>query len=202
LRGARIHILPSDLRDHRGGGTCTVERMGEVGPDERNRSTTERLRALAQRLSDEELTRALDPAWTSSALFAHIAFWDRFVLARWKLAVTSGSRAPDPMDDTPQDLINDAALPGWKAIPPRAAVETCLAAAEELDRFIGSLDTDIVARLVRDRRERLVDRSLHRGEHLGTLESAFGDRWIGERAAQSRSMSRWSTETRWPRSRK
>ena len=150
--------------------------MGGSGIDERNRSTTERLRALARRLSDDELAQVLDPPWTASALFAHIAFWDRFVLARWKLAVASGSRAPDPIDGTPQDLINEASLPGWKAIPPRAAVDACLAAADELDRFIDSLDTDVVVELERDGRERLVDRSLHRNEHLRTLESAFPGR--------------------------
>jgi hypothetical protein len=150
--------------------------MDGSGVDERNRSTTERLRALAGRVSDDDLARSLDPPWTTSALFAHIAFWDRFVMARWKLAVTNGSRAPDRMDDTPQDLINDAALPGWLAIPPRAALDACLAAAEEIDRFIGSIDTEIVDELMRDRRERLVDRSLHRGDHLWMLEAAFPER--------------------------
>lgn len=150
--------------------------MGGSRVDERNRSTTERLRAQAQRLSDDELARALDPVWTTSALFAHIAFWDRFVLARWRRAVVSGARTPDPIDGTPQDLINEAALPGWTAIPPRAAVDACLAAAEELDRFIGSLDPDVVGELERDRRERLVDRSLHRGEHLEVLEATFPGR--------------------------
>jgi hypothetical protein len=147
--------------------------MGGSGADERNRSTTDRLRALARRLSDDELARVLDPPWTTSALFAHIAFWDRFVLARWRLAVASGSRAPDPIDGTPQDLINEAALPGWSAIPPRTAIDACLSAAEELDRFISSLDTNVVDELERDRRERLVDRSLHRGEHLDALEATF-----------------------------
>jgi hypothetical protein len=147
--------------------------MDGSGADERNRATTERLRALAGRVSDDDLARSLEPPWTTSALFAHIGFWDRFVMARWKLAVASGSRAPDRMDDTPQDLINDAALPGWLAIPPRAAVDECLAAAEEIDRFLGSLETDVVTELVRDRRERLVDRSIHRGEHLAVLESMF-----------------------------
>ncbi|MGH2642050.1 MAG: DinB family protein [Actinomycetota bacterium] len=147
--------------------------MGAPGADERNRSTTERLRALARRLSDDELVRELDPPWTTSALFAHIAFWDRFVLARWRLALAIGSRAPDPIDGTPQDLINEAALPGWIALPPNAAVDACLLAAEELDRVIGSLDPDVVVELERDGRERLVDRSLHRGDHLGTLEAAF-----------------------------
>jgi hypothetical protein len=150
--------------------------MGGSGADERNRSTTERLRALARRLSDDDLVRALDPPWTTSALFAHIAFWDRFVLARWRLAVANGDRTPDPIDGAHQDLINEAALPGWTAIPPKAAVDTCLAAADELDRFISSLETGVVVELERDGRERLVDRSLHRGDHLDVLESTFPGR--------------------------
>ena len=147
--------------------------MGEVELGERNRSTTDRLRALAHRLSDEDLAQVIDPPWTASALFAHIAFWDRFVFARWRLAAASGSRAPDPIDGTPQDLINDAALPGWNAIPPRAAVDECLAAADELDRSLESLENDVVEELVGSGRERLVDRSIHRGEHLERIEAAF-----------------------------
>jgi hypothetical protein len=147
--------------------------MDGSGTDARNRSTTERLRALVGRVSDDDLARSLDPVWTTSALLAHIAFWDRFVLGRWRLAAVRGNRLPDRMEDTPQDLINDAAIPGWIAVPPRAAADACLAAAEELDRFIGSLDPGIIAELVRDGRERLVDRSLHRGEHLVTLETVF-----------------------------
>jgi hypothetical protein len=147
--------------------------MDGSGTDARNRSTTERLRALVGRVSDDDLARSLDPVWTTSALLAHIAFWDRFVLGRWRLAAVRGNRLPDRMEDTPQDLINDAAIPGWIAVPPRVAADACLAAAEELDRFIGSLDPGIIAELVRDGRERLVDRSLHRGEHLVTLETVF-----------------------------
>ena len=147
--------------------------MGGSEADERNRSTTERLRALARRLSDDELARALDPPWTTSALFAHIAFWDRFVLARWRLAVANGDRTPHPIDGAHQDLINEAALPGWTAIPPKAALDACLTAAEELDRFIGSLETGVVVELERGHRERLIDRSLHRGDHLDVLESTF-----------------------------
>jgi hypothetical protein len=147
--------------------------MDGSGTDARNRSTTERLRALVGRVSDDDLARSLDPVWTTSALLAHIAFWDRFVLGRWRLAAVRGNRLPDRMEDTPQDLINDAAIPGWIAVPPRAAADACLAAAEELDGFIGSLDPATIAELVRDGRERLVDRSLHRGEHLGTLETVF-----------------------------
>ena len=54
--------------------------------EERNRSSLERLRAIGSSLSDAELARTIDAPWTAAALFAHIAFWDRFVLERWRLA--------------------------------------------------------------------------------------------------------------------
>jgi hypothetical protein len=147
--------------------------MVETGPDERNRSTTGRLRALAGRLSDDDLAFLLDPPWTTSALFAHIAFWDRFVLGRWTRAGTSGSRLPDRLDDTPQDLINDAALPAWLAMPARIAVAECLASADAIDDLLSAVAPDVIEELVTTGRERLVDRSLHRGDHLRALEAAF-----------------------------
>jgi len=141
--------------------------------DERNRKTRDRFRALGSRLTDVDLARSLDPSWAVSGLMAHVAFWDRFVLGRWQLSVAAGTRTPRPIEDAALDLINDAALPQWNAVPPRVALEECLSAAEELDGFVASLDVDVVEELIRDKRERLVDRSLHRGEHLETIEAAF-----------------------------
>ena len=71
------------------------------------------------------------------------------------------------------DRINDASLRQWLAIPARIAVEEFLAAAEELEELISELDATIVSELVGEGRERLVDRSLHRGDHIRTLEEAF-----------------------------
>jgi hypothetical protein len=53
------------------------------------------------------------------------------------------------------------------------AVEECLAAAGELDRFVAGVDEPIRAQVAAEGRDRLVDRSLHRGEHLRTIEAAF-----------------------------
>jgi hypothetical protein len=144
--------------------------------DERNQATRDRLRAVGARLSDAELARSIDPPWTAAGLMAHVAFWDRFVHARWQLAAATGTGTPQPLDDPLLDLINDASLEQWNAIPPRTAVDECLTAAEELDRFVASLGAGVVDELVRDGRERLVDRSLHRGEHLETIEAAFPPR--------------------------
>ena len=140
---------------------------------ERNRSSLDRLRAIGLALSDAELDRTIDSPWTAAALFAHIAFWDRFVLERWRLAAEKGHRTPVPEDNAVMDRINDASLSQWLAIPARIAVHEFIAAAGELEELISRLDAAIVSELVVEGRERLVDRSLHRGDHIRTLEEAF-----------------------------
>jgi hypothetical protein len=141
--------------------------------DERNRATTARLRGLGTRLSDEQLLEEIDPPWTGAALFAHIAFWDRFALERWRLAAETGERVPAAVDDALMDRINDASLPQWLALPASSAVGGCVDAALEIDRFVGSLDTGTISALFDGGRGRLADRSIHREEHLRTLEGAF-----------------------------
>jgi hypothetical protein len=140
---------------------------------DRHRGSLERLRMLGERLTDEDLVRTIDPPWTAAGLFAHIAFWDRFVLERWKLTAERGDRTPVAVDGAFMERINDASLDQWMAIPPRAAVEQCLAAAVEVDAYVEGLDDDVRSALVEEGRPRLVDRSAHRGDHLGTLEAAF-----------------------------
>jgi hypothetical protein len=140
---------------------------------ERNRSSRERLRAIGSALSDGELVRTIDAPWTTAALFAHIAFWDRFVLERWRLAAEKGERTPMPVDDAVMDRINDASLRQWLAIPARIAVDELLAAGEELEDLLAGLDAATVAEVVGEGRERLVDRSIHRAEHLRMIEESF-----------------------------
>jgi DinB superfamily len=144
--------------------------------DEGNRLSRDRLRAASEALSGEELVRVIDPPWTAAALFAHMAFWDRFALARWSHAGESGG-TPASMDDAAMDLVNDAGLPEWTVIAPNLAIEACLAAAEAIDDFIASLDAAVVSQVVAEGRPRLVHRSVHRGEHLETIATAFPDRF-------------------------
>jgi hypothetical protein len=140
---------------------------------DRNRSSLGRLREIGQAISDADLSRPIDPPWTTGALFAHIAFWDRFVLERWRLAVEKGDRTPMPVDDAVMDRINDALLRQWLAIPTRVAVGECLDAAAELEDLLSGLDATTVAEVVGEGRERLVDRSIHRVDHLRTIEGSF-----------------------------
>lgn len=145
----------------------------DAGAADRNTASRDRGRRLVERLSEEQLCRPIDGAWTGAALLAHTAFWDHFARERWLLAQRSGSRTPASIDDEVLDLVNDAALPGWLAVPPRDAAEICLLSAEETDRFVASLDDDVVSAVIEEGRERLVERWLLRGEHLDTIESAF-----------------------------
>jgi hypothetical protein len=143
--------------------------------EERNRSSLERLRAIGSALSDAELGTTIDAPWTAAALFAHIAFWDRFVRVRWERAARDGRRTPTPVDDALalKDEINEASLASWLATPARDAVEGCLASASAIDDLVASVPPDVIAELVEAGHQRLVDRSLHRSDHLRTIREAF-----------------------------
>ena len=145
----------------------------QEGLEDRNRASLVRLRAVADRLSDQELARVIDPPWTAAALFAHIAFWDRFVLVRWPQALETGAQVPLSVDDDAMELVNGAALPQWGLIPPPDAVAECLKAAGTVNELVASLGEERLETLLALGRRRLVDRSLHRDEHLVTLEAAF-----------------------------
>ena len=48
-----------------------------------------------------------------------------------------------------------------------------MTAASDLDAFVEGVAADVREELAAEGRERLVDRSLHRDDHLETLEAAF-----------------------------
>ena len=43
----------------------------------RNQASTQRIRELAGRLSDEEMQHPVGEHWTVAIALAHLAFWDR-----------------------------------------------------------------------------------------------------------------------------
>jgi hypothetical protein len=144
--------------------------MGDEDIDRRNRESVERGRAIADRLSSDDLRRPIDPPWTPAALFAHMAFWDRFAHTRWTHAIEAGSLEPVGIDEDALELLNHAELGHWLDVPADLAVREFLEAAESINRLVASLDDEVLRRTT-ETRPRLVDRSLHRGEHLDTMES-------------------------------
>jgi hypothetical protein len=145
----------------------------DANVEHRNREALEGLRLAASSLSQDELRRPIDPPWTPAALFAHLAFWERFTRARWLEALHPESGVPVPFEDVAMELVNTAGLPGWLALGPGDAVEQCLRAAGEMDECLVSLEPDVVSQVLQDGRPRLVDRSIHRNEHLATIVAAF-----------------------------
>ena len=135
-----------------------------------NNESRARLRALVERLDRAELTQSPMQGWSVSALLAHLAFWDRFNVQRWRSRL-AGTQLPalDVLDD----LINESALPGWNALPPEVAARDVVASAEEGDAFVAALTSEIRSRWPAEGRPRSLYRSEHRREHLDDIERAL-----------------------------
>jgi hypothetical protein len=139
---------------------------------ERNRAQRERLRALAERSTDEDLSRPLDGGWTAAVALAHVAYWDARTLATIDASLRHG--IPRTWWDTAEaDAVNGARLEFWQSIPPREAIEDAIRNAEALDRFLEQLAPEVVE-VLSDERPNALDRSRHRGSHLDDIERALG----------------------------
>jgi DinB superfamily len=139
---------------------------------EENARELERMRALVERLTDEEVGSPVDEHWTVAGVLGHIAFWDGRAL---ELALKLESGRPfSTSDDEPEDVdwINDAARPLIHAIDPREAARLALHIAEETDRKVASLPAD---RLFPNDATSPLNalRATHRAEHLDQIESAL-----------------------------
>jgi hypothetical protein len=137
---------------------------------ESNDASRARLEAFVRGLTDEALRRPAPYGGTVAGLLAHLAFWERRVtvlLQRWQ----AGGVDESPVDP---DMINDALVPFWAALEPRAAAELCLQAAAEADAEVAALSPELTAAVEQAMAEGKVfmrlDRSLHRLGHLADLE--------------------------------
>ncbi len=140
-----------------------------------NAAQRERLRALVDRLADEDLRRPVSAGWTVAAGLAHLAFWDRRILVlldRWDREGVP----PRPLDRDDVDWINDAAKALCLALPARAAARLALETAEAVDRRVESLAEPRLA--ANDAAGRPVNllRAEHRREHLDEIERALAAR--------------------------
>jgi uncharacterized damage-inducible protein DinB len=139
---------------------------------DRNTRERERLRALVERLNEDELRAPVNEFWTVAAVFGHIAFWDARMLS---LADKLERGVPfSPSDTEPEDVdwINDASRPLIHAIPPRETARLALRIAEETDARVASLPADRF--WPRDPQSPLYPvRAAHRSEHLDDVEAAL-----------------------------
>ena len=135
---------------------------------ERNRAATERIRALATRLTDDDLRRPVGEHWTVAIALAHIAFWDRRVLA-----VLDATEKADRLSYPSIDFsVNDLLLPFWAAMPPKEAVRLAIESAARVDERLAGFPPALLEELYADD-PRWVVRALHRDPHLDEVEAAL-----------------------------
>jgi hypothetical protein len=133
-----------------------------------NRASTQRIRGMAERLSDEEMQTRVGEHWTVAIVMAHLAFWERRVL--YVLDMTERDRKLFiPEIDI---FVNDLSLPLWAAIPPRDASRLAIESAEECDRRLEQFDPALLEEIF-NYNKRWVIRALHRNEHLDEAHAAL-----------------------------
>jgi hypothetical protein len=140
--------------------------MKRVYVEENLRERT-RLRALVERLTDEQLSTPLGNDWTIAIAFAHLAFWDQrslTLIRKWK---QTGVVEPSPIDI---DVTNDTLLSLWRRLPPDKAADLALECAEAVDQELEATSDDMIAHIIRVDDKSRVHRSVHRKMHLDQIE--------------------------------
>jgi hypothetical protein len=152
-------------------GQMTDDNVLDTSYVERNRQQLERMKALVNRLSDEELRQPVGEHWTVASTLAHMAYWDTRGIGALEATLRHGLRVVfwDVTDGLP---VNDALTPKWLAIPPREAAEWAVAAATALAGLVEHLPDDLRPAVARER-YRVLERALHWSDHLDEIDRAL-----------------------------
>jgi hypothetical protein len=96
-----------------------------------NAAERERLIRMANSMTDDELSKVIyKEGWTIAVVLAHLAFGDQRTLQFLKTWRQSGVKSEPQIDI---NHFNDALLPLFLAIPPRAAADLAVSSAITLD---------------------------------------------------------------------
>jgi uncharacterized damage-inducible protein DinB len=135
---------------------------------ELNRASSNRIRTLVERLSDEEFKLPVGKYWTVSTTLAHLAFWDLRVMHLLDATERNGKLSAPEIDIA----VNDIAHPLWAAIPPREAARIAIETAEALDKRLEQFPRELLEQ-VHAFNERWIIRALHRNAHLDAVDAAL-----------------------------
>ena len=135
---------------------------------EQNRASTERIRALVARLSDEEMQTKVGEHWTVTIALAHLAWWDRRVMYVLDMTERDGKLFILEIDI----FVNDLSLPLWAVIPARDAARICIETSETLDKRLEEYSPELLEEIY-NYNKRWVVRALHRNEHLDEVDAAL-----------------------------
>lgn len=138
-----------------------------------NNAERQRLKALVERLSDEQLSRPMPAGWTVAGVLAHLAFWDAralFLMNKWE-----NGTSPSRVDWEPEDIqwINDSAKPLCLALPPRTAAQLAVQMADEADRRVAALTDEVLEQIMTIGQPFNLSRGNHRREHLDDIERSL-----------------------------
>jgi hypothetical protein len=136
---------------------------------ESNRTQTERLCALAQRLTPDMLAVRLPNGWTVAMALAHLAFWDRqrlCLLQRW----AAGNWCNGGYDG---ELFNEVLQPFLELLPAEKVVPLAIEAAERVDALLLAATDELLAAALARPDKPILDRGLHRECHLDQIERAL-----------------------------
>lgn len=134
-----------------------------------NARSLDRLRQLVARLDDAAMSRDLGDGWTASVALAHLAFWDRISLQRWRAWIASGQM----VDLQGTDLVNDATLAEWQALTPSATRRLVIDAASAVNDAVAAGGPERVEAVTAAGKPRWARRHLHRMEHIAQIEAAL-----------------------------
>ncbi|HXD10730.1 MAG TPA: DinB family protein [Anaerolineales bacterium] len=135
---------------------------------ELNRASNERIRALAGRLTDEEMQTKVGEHWTVGIVFAHLAWWDRRVMYVLDMTEKNGKLFIPEIDV----FVNDLSLPLWAAVPPREAARIAIETSETLDKRLEEYSPSLLEEIY-NYNKRWGVRALHRNEHLDEADAAL-----------------------------
>ena len=141
----------------------------DTGYNERNWAQTRRLKAL-RRLNEEDLRRPVGEHWTVAIALAYIQYWDGRAVGALEAWRRHG--LPLTLWTNGEGMVNDVRLSVWREMAQREALEQAIETAEVLDRIVENLSSP-EAEVVSAQRYRVLDRSLHRSEHLDEVDRAL-----------------------------
>lgn len=136
----------------------------------RNDESRRRLTAIAERIAAGDPTLRTVGDWPPATALAHLAFWDRFVAARWAHARAHGLSIPAAFPPNLGEMLNDAAAHAWGALPPAEVARLAVEAAEACDAAVADATPDQLAELEAAGMTRLAERSHHRAKHFDPME--------------------------------
>jgi hypothetical protein len=141
-------------------------------PLEENEQQRQRLVALVDRLSDDDLGRAAGAGWTVSTHLAYLAFWDRWaeqLIRRWR----TGEMPPPTVPAWYDDAMNATLLDQWRTLPPRAAATLAVEAASAVDLEIARTETPVLMAMTAAHEGHLIHRHQFRSRCLDQVDAVL-----------------------------